>query len=111
VDDLWRMGAPRGVGGPWKDTAVAAGVPSDPYLMAGYGHKTLAISSDAKEPVTVTLQADILADGSFVEYGRFKVEPDQTFTHEFPQGYSAHWVRLVADKPSTITATFTYGSH
>jgi len=33
VDDLWQLGKPRGVGGPWKDTAVKAGEPSDPYLM------------------------------------------------------------------------------
>jgi hypothetical protein len=36
VDDLWRMGAPSGVGGPWKNSPVANGVASDPYLMFGY---------------------------------------------------------------------------
>ena len=35
VDDLWAMGKPRGYGGPWMDSDVAAAQPSDPYLMAG----------------------------------------------------------------------------
>ena len=39
IDDLWKFGKPTGVGGPWKDTAVKAGVPSDPYLMTGYDKK------------------------------------------------------------------------
>ena len=47
IDDLWKMGKPRGVGGPWKDTAVEPGQPSDPYLMAGYDRKTLTVSHDA----------------------------------------------------------------
>ncbi|MFM7205336.1 MAG: hypothetical protein ACKO4T_01520 [Planctomycetaceae bacterium] len=29
IDDLWRLGRPRGEGGPWHDTAVKAGEPSD----------------------------------------------------------------------------------
>lgn len=32
VDDLWHLGAPAGVGGPWKNTTVTANSPSDPYL-------------------------------------------------------------------------------
>ncbi len=43
VDDLWRMGAPRGVGGPWKNSAVTNGVASDPYLMFGYERKVLEL--------------------------------------------------------------------
>lgn len=35
VDDLWKMGKPRGHGGPLLKTAVQAGVPSDPYLLRG----------------------------------------------------------------------------
>ncbi len=39
VDDLWRFGAPSGVGGPWKESPSRAGVASDPYLMFGYERK------------------------------------------------------------------------
>jgi len=36
------------------------------------------------------------------------VPPGETARHEFPEGYSAHWVRLIADRPCTATATFAY---
>ena len=110
VDDLWRLGAPRGVGGPWKNTAVTADAPSDPYLMAGYDQKTLELSHDAKESVTFKVEVDFLADGSWSEYGQFPVPAGQTFKHVFPEGYSAHWVRLRADRATQATAAFTYSS-
>ena len=108
VDDLWRMGAPRGVGGPWKATAVTAGMPSDPYLMAGYHHKMLELSHDAAQAVTFTVEVDFLADGSWSEYKRFTVEPGKPLQHIFPDGYAAHWVRVRADRAANATATFTY---
>ena len=110
VDDLWRMGAPRGMGGPWKDTAVTANTPSDPYLMTGYDAKALELSHDAAGPVVFTVEVDFLADDSWSEYARFTVPAGQTFKHVFPAGYSAHWVRLRADHAAKATATFTYTS-
>ncbi|HOC55506.1 MAG TPA: hypothetical protein PKI20_07795 [Verrucomicrobiota bacterium] len=108
VDDLWRMGAPVGVGGPWEDTAVAAGEPSDPYLMAGYRTKSLALSHRAAQPVVFTVEVDFAANGEWSEYLKLEVEPGQTAHHRFPAGYSAHWVRLKADRAARASALFTY---
>ena len=109
VDDLWRMGAPRGTGGPWANAAVTAGAPSDPYLMAGYDRKVMELSHAAPGPVTFTVEVDFLADGSWSEYGRFTVGVGETRRHVFPDGYAAHWVRVKADADTTATAWFTYG--
>ena len=104
------MGAPVGVGAPWKDTAVAANEPSDPYLMAGYRAKSLALSHRDPQPVTFTIEVDFAANGDWSEYRKLTVEPRQTTRHQFPAGYSAHWVRLKADRPTQATAIFTYTS-
>lgn len=109
IDDLWRMGEPRGTGGPWLDTAVAADVPSDPYLMYGYHQQSLELSHQSAAAVTFTIQVDFLADNSWSDYGTFTVPPGEMFTHAFPDAFQAHWVRLVAHQPSTATARFTYG--
>lgn len=108
VDDLWRMGAPEGRGGPWKETAVAALQPSDPYLMLGYEHKVLELSHQAPAAVTFRVEVDVAADGAWSEYARFKVPPGQKFEHVFPEGYSAHWVRVLSESATTATATFAY---
>ena len=108
IDDLWKLGKPRGIGGPWKNTTVKAGEPSDPYLMTGFDHKTIALSHDAKEPVTFTIEVDVLTDGTWMEYKSLTVEPGKTLAHEFPAGYNARWVRVKTDKACKATATLTY---
>lgn len=108
VDDLWTFGAPRGEGGPWKDTAVSAGVASDPYLMTGYDQKRLDLSHTSETNVICTIEIDFLGTGRWEHYGSLSVSPGETLTHVFEDGYSAHWVRLIPDTRTTATAWFTY---
>jgi len=108
TDDLWRLGKPVGRGGPWRATRVMAGVPSDPFLMTNFDRKSLSLSHDATEPVTFTVEADVLATGRWNEYDRFTVEPGRDLTHVFPPGYAAHWVRFRVDRDCAATAECAY---
>ncbi len=108
IDDLWKMGKPRGVGGPWKQTAVVAGEPSDPYLMYGYDHKIVELNHDALAPVTMTLEVDVLADGTWHTFSTVPVPAGQMVKYEFPAGYSAHWIRVRSDTACHATARFIY---
>jgi len=99
IDDLWKLGKPRGVGGPWKDTAVKAGVPSDAYLMTGYDRKRVALSHRSEKTVHFTLEVDIDGSGLWVPYRKFAVPPGR---------YAAYWTRLRADRDCIATAWFTY---
>lgn len=108
TDDLWRFGKPQGWGGPWRRTPVRAGEPSDPFLMTGFEHKCLHLAQVSDAAVEFTLEADFLGDGSFGTGERIVVAPGEHRTHVFPAGFSAHWVRLVADRDCTVTAQFVY---
>jgi hypothetical protein len=108
IDDLWKLGKPRGVGGPWKDSAVNAGESSDPYLMTGYDVKTLTLSHDARQPVEIIVEVDFYADGQWYEYRRFTVEPGRSLEYLFPAGYAAHWLRVQADTDCHATAQLNY---
>lgn len=107
VDDLWRMGEPRGTGGPWKNTAVSANTASDPYLMYGYDRKELNLS--AQDATTITVEVDFLGDDSWSVYQTFNLAAGQSVTHLFPTGFHAHWVRVKSSAATTATAQFTYG--
>ena len=107
IDDLWKLGKPVGHGGPWKDSTVVAHEPSDPYLMTGYDRKSLTISHNAKESVTFTVEVDIDHNG-WHRYGSITVPAGKSLTHHFPEGYSAHWVRLISDTDCSATAAFLY---
>ena len=108
VDDLWRMGKPRGVGGPWQETAVQPDTPSDPYLMTGYDRKKVELSHDGTQDVTFTIEVDFLCRGTWHTYDQIVVPAGESVTHQFPEGFSAHWVRLTADRSCKSTARFTY---
>ena len=105
-DDLWSWGRPQGWGAVWRDTAVKAGEASDPFLMTGFEHKCVHLSADVA--VTFTVQVDFLGDGRWMDYEGFKIDAGGYRHHEFPEGFSAHWVRVVADTDCEATAHFTY---
>jgi len=108
VDDLWTLGKPRGIGGPWNDTAIKAGVPSDPYLMTAYDRKSVELSHGSGNVVKITLEVDIDGTSLWVPYATFPVKPGETVRHEFPDGFSAYWVRAVSDTDTAAAVQFEY---
>lgn len=106
VDDLWKFGKPVGVGGPWKLTQVSARKPSDPYLMTGYDQKSLVVESD--EDTTIVIEVDVDHQTGWHRYLAIDVQANQTVKHDFPTGFSAHWVRLTSTEDARISAQFTY---
>ncbi len=106
IDDIWKLGKPRGEGGPWKDTAVQAGEVSDPYLMTAYDKKSLTLSSD--KDATVTIEVDISGNGSWVVTDKVDVKSGTAYNHEFPAEFSAYWIRFTSDKDAKATAQLSY---
>ena len=108
VDDLWKLGKPVGKGGPWCNTAVAAGETSDPYLMTGYDRKTAHLSHDADISTSFTIEIDATGYGDWTVSDRVKVNQDQTLEYPFQKGFSAHWVRIQVDRGCRASAQFEY---
>jgi hypothetical protein len=109
VDDLWSFGRPVGEGGPWKDAAVRAGEPSDPYLMTGYERKTLTLSQrGSAHSVKMRVEIDLTGSGKWVEYAAFDVAAGKSTVHRFPDGFQAYWLRVSVDQPTTATAWLIY---
>ena len=106
IDDLWKLGKPVGSGGPWLDSAVKAGEPSDPYLMNGYDRKSVTLKTD--KDCVVTLEVDFDLQSGFHTYRSFTLKAGVATSFEFPDGFAAHWVRAVADLDCTATAQFVY---
>ncbi|HHX39794.1 MAG TPA: sulfatase, partial [Armatimonadetes bacterium] len=107
IDDLWQLGKPVGKGGPWLQTPVSPGEPSDPYLMTGYDRKRLDLSHGAETEVVFQIEVD--ADHhAWHAYQEVRVPAGQVVTHHFPEGYSAHWIRFRVDRPCRATAILTY---
>lgn len=108
TDDLWAFGKPAGWGGPWWESEVRAGEPSDPYLMTGFDKKVLHLTHEAAEAVEFTVEVDFQGTGRWHTYATLTVPPAGYAHHEFPDAFSAHWVRVTAGADCTATAQLTY---
>ena len=108
ADDLWKLGKPRGFGGPWKNTAVQKGTPSDPYLMTGYDKKTLKLTNHGAKPVRVSVLLDAAGDGRTSAYRTIEVAAGAEVTHAFESWLNAYWVRFVSDEDGVLSAQLTY---
>lgn len=108
VDDLFKMGTPKGIGSTWKDAVVTANTPSLPYLMQGYANKSVVLKHNASQAVTFSLDVDYAADGTYSTAFKVTVQPGETKVFTFPEGFNAQWVRTKVDVSCTATATFYY---
>lgn len=108
TDDLWGFGKPKGWGGPWHRTPVAAGAPSDPFLMTGFGRKCVHFIHDCDRPVAFRIEADALGDGEYHHLAEVEVPRKGYRAYCFEEGFNAHWVRFVASENCTASAQLAY---
>ncbi len=101
------VGTP-GKGGPWMQTQVPAGVPSDPFLMTGFDRKRLDLSNGGDGKATFTLEADVTGDGHWVVVKKFHLKSGEALQRIFPRWFQACWVRLISYNGTVATAQFTY---
>jgi hypothetical protein len=108
IDDLWKLGKPRGEGGPWKSTKVKAAQKSDPYLMWAYDQRTLTLSHDQNEPVRFHIELDLTGTGLWVSYKHYEVSPGEETALTFEPAIQARWLRVTTDKACAATAQLKY---
>lgn len=108
IDDLWEMGKPVGNGGPWKDSNVKAGTPSDPYLIAFYDKKELTLSHLAQKNVSFTVEVDPTGNGDWMEYAIYEVKAGEKCKYNFPESFQARWIRFKTDSDVKATAWLEY---
>ncbi len=108
IDDLWKLGKPRGEGGPWKATKVKAGEKSDPYLVWGYDKRSLTLRHDKNEPVNFHIELDLTGTGLWVTYQRPEVSPGEATSITFEPAVQARWIRVTSDTGCEATAQLKY---
>ena len=108
IDDLWKLGKPTGKGGPWKNSAVKKGEPSDPYLFGFYDKRKLSLSHNAAESVIFKVQFQPVGHGPWMTWEEYAVAPGETFSYEFPRWLEARWIRIIASRDCMATAWLVY---
>lgn len=106
IDDLWRLGSPSGKGGPIKDGFLYCSQASEPFLTMGYRKIRAVFSHNLKENVRFAIDVDYMADGTYGEWGAVNAVPGDQTEYVFPEGFSAHWIRIRPDKDCICTVEF-----
>ncbi|MDD2437631.1 MAG: hypothetical protein PHG27_03545 [Massilibacteroides sp.] len=108
IDDLWKMGKPIGVGGPWVNANVKQGEVSDAYLIGFYDQKILTLSHKENKTVNFTVEVDPTGNGDWMEYVVCPVKSGERFTYQFPESFQARWIRFVTDADAKVTTWLEY---
>lgn len=108
IDDLWKYGKPTGWGSLWQDEKVKANAASDPYLMTGFDKKMIHFINKGNTEVEFTIEVDVLGSENWLTYRTVKVKSNGYEDFQFPDGYSAHWVRVKLNKESEVTVSLFY---
>jgi hypothetical protein len=108
IDDLWKLGKPRGHGGPWLNTIVKAREPSDPFLIAGFDKKHLTLSQTSDSQVNIRVELDLTGEGLWIPYRTFELESGKSIEHDLPLGLQARWLRVIANKDCIATVQLRY---
>jgi hypothetical protein len=72
--------------------------------MTGFGYKMVHLK--ASRPCRMTIEIDFLGDGTWDRYDTIAV--DGYAKHVFPEGFSAHWVRVTPSVDCVASAEFMY---
>lgn len=107
-DDLKQWGGNNGWGGPWMKDAVEAGVPSDAFLVNGFGKKVLHVSHDATIPVKFTIELDRAGNNKWETYKTINVAAKGYEYMILPADLNANWIRVSTDKSCVASAFFHF---
>jgi len=103
---LDQIGPVIGRGAVWLDDAVKADV-SEPYLFAGYKHRSLQLV--AEQGAAFILEVDAKGDGQWKEVSKYRMEHAGNLWVEFPAEQPGVWVRLKAQQDGQeVSAIFHY---
>lgn len=108
IDDLWELGKPVGLGGPWSETSVTAEENSDPYLIGFYDRRSMSLIHDADRTVRFTVEVQPLGHGPWILYDHFDVSAGGSLQHVFPPEFEARWIRFRVDTSCVATAMLVY---
>jgi hypothetical protein len=76
--------------------------------MTGFDKKVVHLANDSEHAVCFRIEVDFLGNGTWKVYAPFEVPANGYVHHEFPDGFSAHWVRVAVDKDCIATVYFVY---
>jgi hypothetical protein len=71
-------------------------------------NKKKYLKHDSGDKASVEIEIDFLGDGTWSRLKQIEIPANGYIAEVFPDGYSAHWVRLRSQSAFNATAMFIY---
>ena len=108
-EKLDALGPVIGRGAVWLEDEVKAAEVSEPYLFAGYKHRSLQLVSGSDHEVSISIKVDMKGDDVWQDKMAIKLPAHGSQWIEFPESDPGVWLKLQAnDAAEKLTAFFHY---
>ena len=104
-----QLGPVIGRGAVWWQDAVAADVPSDPYLFSGYPIRGVHLAHSSAQDAVIAIEVDRNGNGRWEQLTTVTVPPNRSLWHEFDVAEKGVWVRLKS-RQALVKATAYFHS-
>ncbi len=101
VEDLWKLGKPRGQVTLHRQAKVLGNTPSDAALLTGFDSVKLHLT--CAQPAKVQVEVDTTGYGNWAAVESLSCEPGKALAHQLPPSGIGYWLRLVFAEDAEVT--------
>lgn len=103
-----QLGPNTAEGAVWISENIKAGEYSEPFLFAGWDHRSAWIKNEGDQLVLFTLEVDANGNNSWKILKTIQVKPGEATNLIFSEKETGEWIRVKADKNTKATVHFSY---
>ena len=103
-----QLGPTTAEGAVWLNEAVGAGVPSDPFLFAGWPLRSCWIQHAFEGPVRYTFEVDRAGNGEWSYLKEVSVQAGAGKLVKFDREEKGEWIRVTQNLNADVTVQFCY---
>ena len=108
VDMPDNLGPTTAEGGVWLSEQMDAGMPSEPFLFAGWSERCCWIHNESDSIVNFSFEIDRRGNGRWVELKRVNVQGKGCALVEFSEKETGEWIRVIPHRSVQGTVYFNY---
>jgi len=102
------LGPTTAEGAVWLNEKVSAGIPSEPFLFAGWPQRFCWIQNAGNTDADFIFEADKVGNNNWLNIKTVTVKAGQSSGIEFPPDMEAEWIRVKTNKATTVTVHFSF---
>lgn len=110
LDQPDKLGPNTAEGSVWLNETVKAGDVSEPFLFAGWRHRSVWIQNDGAKEVSFTLEVDKAGNGNWTVMKTLSVPAKNAKRMDFTNQETGEWIRIKASAEAKASAHFSYST-